>query len=344
MARALRIEQPGGWYHLTARGNERKAIYLDDADRRHFCELLAETVARFRMSLHAYVLMGNHYHLMVELAETNLSRAMQWLNVSYSVWFNRRHQRSGHLFQGRYKAMVVDPLGWGLQLSRYLHLNPVRIGRLQLDKADRAAARHGAGSAPSPELIARRLERLQRYRWSSYRAYVGLEPAPSWLRCQRVLGLAGRTETRAPQAYRRYVEEPIRQGIEAGIWQELKAQVILGSVEFARQLGRRLRGNAREQSSLRQLRERPPLVRVIGAVEQLKGEPWAAFRDRYGDWGRDMVLYLGRKQCGMKLKELGEAVGGIDYGSVAAAVHRFERRLGRDKRLSRQVQQAQTKL
>ena len=85
MARALRIEQPGGWYHLTARGNERKAIYLDDADRRHFCELLAETVARFRMSLHVYVLMGNHYHLMVELAETNLSRAMQWLNVIMSV-------------------------------------------------------------------------------------------------------------------------------------------------------------------------------------------------------------------------------------------------------------------
>jgi REP-associated tyrosine transposase len=118
MARALRIERPGGWYHVTARGNERKSIYLDEADRRHFCQLLSQAVASFGLTLHAYVLMDNHYHLMLELAEANLGRAMQWLGVSYSVWFNRRHQRSGHLFQGRYKAIVVEPLGWGLELSR----------------------------------------------------------------------------------------------------------------------------------------------------------------------------------------------------------------------------------
>jgi hypothetical protein len=288
--------------------------------------------------------MENHYHLVVELAETNLSRAMQWLNVSYSVWFNRRYRRSGHLFQGRYKAVVVDPLGWGVELSRYVHLNPVRVGQLKLGKGERAAGRHGAGAAPSPELVTRRLERLQRYRWSSYRAYVGLEPAPAWLTCQRVLALAGSSAQAAPQAYRRYVEEAVHQGVAPAVWQELKGQLILGGEDFVRQVGRRLRGNAREQGSLRQLHQRPSLAQVIAAVEQLKGESWSVFRDQYGDWGRDLVLYLGRKDCALKLQQLGQAVGGIDYGSVAAAVHRFQRRADKDHGLAERIRQARAKL
>jgi putative transposase len=121
MARPLRIERAGGWYHVTSRGNERRAIYRDDRDRVHCCELLAETVARFGVRLHAYVLMDNHYHLVIELTEANLSRAIQWLNVSHSVWFNRRWRRSGHLFQGRFKSVVVNPQEWALELSRYVH-------------------------------------------------------------------------------------------------------------------------------------------------------------------------------------------------------------------------------
>jgi putative transposase len=113
---------------LTARGNERRPIFRDDRDRQRFCELLAELVDRVR--LHAYVLMDNHYHLILELRESNLSRAAQWLNLSYSVWFNRRHERSGHLFQGRFKSVIVSPQEWGLALSRYVHLNPVRVDGL----------------------------------------------------------------------------------------------------------------------------------------------------------------------------------------------------------------------
>jgi REP element-mobilizing transposase RayT len=108
MARALRIERPGGRYHVTARGNERKAIYRSDTDRAHFLELLGEATEAFGIRVHAYVLMDNHYHLLVETPEANLSQAMQWLNVSYSVWFNRRHDRAGHLFQGRFKSVVVE--------------------------------------------------------------------------------------------------------------------------------------------------------------------------------------------------------------------------------------------
>ena len=130
MAGPLRIERPGGWYHLTARGNERRPLFRDDRDRQHFCQLLAEMVDRFHVRLHGYVLMDNHYHLILELREANLSRAAQWLNLSYSVWFNRRHGRSGHLFQGRFKSVIVSREEWGLALSRCVHLNPVRVGAL----------------------------------------------------------------------------------------------------------------------------------------------------------------------------------------------------------------------
>src|SRR5206468_9907300 len=108
MARPLRIERPGGWYHITARGNERRPIFRDDREREHFCQLLAEMVDSFHVRLHGYVLMDNHYHLILELREANLSRATQWLNLSYSVRFNRRHGRSGHLFQGRFKSVIVS--------------------------------------------------------------------------------------------------------------------------------------------------------------------------------------------------------------------------------------------
>ena len=145
MARTVRIQRSGAWYHVTARGNEGRPIYRDQRDRRHFCELLAELVQSYRWRVHAYVLIDNHYHLMVETAEANLSRGMQWLNVSYSVWFNRRHQRAGHLFQGRYKAIVVDRLGWGLEVSRYVHLNPVRFERLGLGKGQRQRVGGGCG-------------------------------------------------------------------------------------------------------------------------------------------------------------------------------------------------------
>ena len=121
VARQLRLNRAGLWYHVTARGNERKPIYRDNRDRLHFVELFAGWRELFRLHLHAYVLMPNHYHLLLETTEANLSRAMQWLNTSYTVWFNRRHQRTGHVLQGRFKAVVVEADRWALGLSRYIH-------------------------------------------------------------------------------------------------------------------------------------------------------------------------------------------------------------------------------
>ena len=127
MARPLRIERAGGWYHVTGRGNERRPIYRDNRGREHFSELLAEMVARFGARVQAYLLMDNHYHLLLSAPELNLSQAMQWFQTSYSMWFNRKHGRVGSLFQGRFSAVVLEPGAFAHELSRYVHLNPVRL-------------------------------------------------------------------------------------------------------------------------------------------------------------------------------------------------------------------------
>lgn len=345
MARPLRIQKSGAWYHVTARGNERRPIYRDQRDRKHFCELLAELVERYRWMLLAYVLMNNHYHLMVETAEANLSLGMQWLNVSYSVWFNRRHQRVGHLFQGRYGAFIIDRLAWGLEVSRYLHLNPVRVEKLGLGKGQRQMDRLGVGKTPNATEVRARIELLRTYPWSSYRAYLGLEPAPAWLSCQSVRELlGGKPCAQQRQAYREHVESAVRQGLPESPWEKVIARVMLGGKEFVQNLRQRASGNAREQPGLKQLTRRPGLKDVIRAVERLKGQKWKQFRDQYGDTGRDLVLWFGRKRCGLKLQNLARRVGDLDYTAVSVAVKRFEQRRRQDKKLQHTITQVDTAL
>lgn len=145
MARQLRIEYEGAFYHITSRGNQREKIFWDDEDREEFKRILNKTKERYGYHLQAYVLMDNHYHLLIETPYANLKQIMQNINTSYTVYANKRHNRFGHLLQGRYKAFIVDKESYLLELGRYIHLNPVR-----------------AGITRSPE----------GYRWSSYREYI----------------------------------------------------------------------------------------------------------------------------------------------------------------------------
>ncbi len=126
MSRALRLEYPGAWWHITSRGVDREDIFLDDCDRRRFLRILALAVPHFRWRLHAYVLMTNHYHLLVETVEPTLSRGMKTIGGDYAAWFNKRHRRVGHLFQGRFNAQLIDSDEYLLQVARYVVLNPVR--------------------------------------------------------------------------------------------------------------------------------------------------------------------------------------------------------------------------
>jgi len=334
MSRPLRVQFPGAWFHVTARGNERRAIFRGDGDRRHWLELAAELPARFGLRLHGYVLMANHYHLMLEIGELGLSRAMQWLNLSYTQWFNRRHRRAGHLFQGRFQAILVEEEGWSLELSRYVHLNPVRIAALGLGKRARAERRAGLSPAASAPEVAARLQVLREYRWSSYRAYVGWEPPPPWLCVEVVRERASKGQQQARRAYRTYVEEAIREGLEESPWERVEAQLFLGGARLKAKVQKFVQGNVREQPARRALRRRE-FRAVIAAVSEIKGEAWEDYRDRYGDWGRDLALWLGRTQCGLPLRELGALAGGLDYATVSAATQRWSRRMAADKALTK---------
>lgn len=344
MARPLRIDLPGGWYHVTARGNERRAIFRDEKDRAHYVELVADWVERFGVRLHAYVLMDNHYHLLVETPRANLSPAMQWLQVSYAVWFNRRHRRAGHLFQGRFQAVVLEAENAAVEVSRYLHLNPVRVRQLGLDKAAQTRARAGLNQRPDAQQIRDRLERLRRHGWSSYGAYTGWKSTPAWLTVQTVLAMHGRGALAAQQrAYRRYVEEALRDGLAESPWERLEAGVVLGGQQFVERVRRSLTGDGREQPMVRRLRVPTDWEAIVRAVERVKGERWDAFRDRHGDGGRDAALYVGRRR-GLRLRDLAAKVGGIDYVSVASAVRRVHRRRSQDRTLAILIQRVNDEL
>ncbi len=210
MARPLRIEFAGALYHVTARGNARADIYSDDDDRQQFLTLLQNTVGRYSWYCHAYCLMDNHYHLLIETTTPTLSKGMQLLNGTYTQYFNRQHHRVGHVFQGRYKAILVQKDAHLLELARYIALNPVRA-RMVADASE--------------------------WRWSSYRATAGLEASAAGLTTDWVLAGFADHKNEAQQRYREFVQQGNGQ---PSPWQKLKNQIYLGDDEFVNDMQRKL--------------------------------------------------------------------------------------------------------
>ena len=328
MARQLRHNTAGGWYHITARGMGRREIFLEDRDREHFVELLSGLVERYGTVLHAYVLMENHYHLLIETPHANASRALQWLNVSYAAWFNAKHDSYGPLFQQRYKGIPVDGEGsWALACSVYIHLNPVRIRALGLGKEARAREKAGfLPKEPSRAQVAARLAKLRGHRWSSYPAYAGYAAKPEWLTCGTLWERCEPSGKPPKAGYRRYLEDYLRQGLGEGGFARLTASVVIGGAAFMERLRKRIPRRAGGDTNARAWRRLLPFGEVVAAVEAVKGESWADFADRKGDWGRDLALYVGRMRCGLTLGELGKHAG-MNALAVSKAVTRFAARL-----------------
>lgn len=319
MARPLRIQIAGGWYHITSRGQRRQRIYCDRRDREEFLARLAEASRRYRVEVHAYVLMPNHYHLILRTPKANASAAMQWLNNGYGMWWNRRHGQVGHVFQGRFKSILVEEGAWLLSLSLYLHFNPVAVRELGLGKSAKKAEALGLMQA-TPERIQARLDTLRTFRWSSYPAYAGYGTSPEWLTTAAILARVDG----GPAGYRRMAETRLRQGEAESVWSKLKWNVVLGSTVFAERMRQRAEV-VRETTGRRALRGEVTWEKVVAALETVRGERWDVFAGRYGDWGRDLALWLARRHAGMTLKDLGAKAGGMDYSAVSEAVRRFER-------------------
>jgi len=240
-----------------------------------------EVTKRFAVEVHAYVLMANHYHLLIRTPKANASAAVQWLNQSYGLWRNRRHDRCGHVFQGRFKGVLVEEGAWVLALSFYLHFNPVAVKNLGWGKKEKKAESLGL-IQPTPEVMNERLETLRKHRWSSYPSYAGYAPVPRWLSVDEVLSRVqgGR------EGYRKKAEDQLRQEGAEGLWSRLKWGSVLGSERFAESVRKRVKV-MRETSSRRALYRATTWDAVVEAVEKVKGEKWEQFKNRHGDWGRD---------------------------------------------------------
>jgi REP element-mobilizing transposase RayT len=326
MTRPLRIVVVDGWYHVFGRGTERRAIFSDERDREHWLELLAELNERYRLVIHSYALMDNHHHAILQTPEANLSRGLQWLHGSYSAWYNARHDRVGPLFQGRFQAVPVENSAWAYALSLYIHLNPLRVAGLGLDKRGRVLEGKGWRPPTAPQVTAR-LQQLRQERWSSYRAYAGYARPPAWLETATLLARAHREPRRRQAAYRLAARDLLRHGGEASRLERLRDGVAIGSAAFAERVRQLAAGQDwRGIAGQRAWRQRLTLGQVRQAVEELKGEPWTQFATRYGDWGCALFLWGAQRLCGVTLRELGRAAGGIAPSSVCKAIQRLNRR------------------
>jgi REP element-mobilizing transposase RayT len=238
MARQLRIAYEGAVYHVTARGNEQRPIVRDERDRGEWRRALAEMVVHYQVICHAWVLMDNHYHLVLETPTPNLSRALRHLNGVYTQRFNRRHHRVGHLFQGRFKAILIERDSYLLEVCRYVVLNPVR-----------------AGAVAHP----------RQWPWSSYRATAGEEPRPHWLTTEWVLAQFGPAGQAARQAYQRFVGEGMTQS--SAPWAHVRGQIYLGRDAFVEQASARRPGP--DSPEIPRVQQRPPrrsLDELLGLI------------------------------------------------------------------------------
>ena len=256
MARPLRIEFPGALYHVTSRGNGRADIYLDDADRHVFLSVFDAVCQRMHWLCYAYCLMNNHYHLVIETSDGNLSAGMRQLNGIYTQRFNRQHERVGHVFQGRYKAILVDRDVYLLELARYVVLNPVRAGMV---------------------------DHPGKWLWSSYRVTVGEAAAPSWLAQGRLLGQFGHTTREARQRYAQFVQDGQQQ---ASIWQALRQQIYLGDDHFVDQMQARLQ----EPEALVEVPQvqRRPSAQPLSAYDSAYSDAYTAMVAAYRSGGYTM--------------------------------------------------------
>jgi REP element-mobilizing transposase RayT len=336
MARKLRLLVAGGWYHVLNRGNRREPIFRTDDDRRRFLGRLAELPERFRVEIHAFVLMDNHYHLVLRTWDANLSEAVRWLQVSYSSVFNWAHRVRGHLFQGRYESALIEDVRGVAEVARYVHLNPVRLAGLGLGKPEQRRARVTGVADPGAELVRRRLAVLEDYPWSSWRVYGGQDPRPKWLSVDVIAAACGgRSRKDQRRALREYTEGPVRQGWVERPWDRLVKGGVLGSAEFASEVLQSREqdgGRAREaQTGAIQKMPRIPWSEIVKKAEKVSGRKWTQTVERHGDWMRDAVLHVAVRYLGYRLAEVYREVPGLNYAAAAQGVGRFVKQMETDK-------------
>ncbi len=305
MARPLRIEIADAIYHVMSRGNEKRNIFRDDNDYTKFLTYLSDGTQVYRYRMLAYVLMPNHYHVMLQTIEPNLSRAMHHLNTAYTVYFNKRHNRVGHLFQGRYKAILIQKNPYLLEVSRYIHLNALRAGLIT---------------------------DLLKYRWSSYHYYVRRRAKPRWLEVNDILEMLSENPRKQSRLYKRFVEDGFSE--TSSPFEKVYAQTILGEQDFVDEVMDMidLKKN-QEIPASRKLIDRYGFDNILSAVSRVTNKSTAEILDggRFS-LERKILIYFLRVKTAMSLKEIGERFG-ISYSAVSQTKKIFESNLQQDESL-----------
>ena len=311
MARPLRIQYEGAFYHITCRGNERKRIYYAKSDCDGFRSYLKDAQDKYGYLLHTYVLMSNHYHLLIETPEANLSKLMHFINGSYTNYINRRRKRTGHLFQGRYKAVVVDKDSYLLELSRYIHLNPVR---------------------------AKVVHKPENYPYSSYKSFISRKKEDI-VYCDLLLEMISKGRRDAARRYRAFVEKGMTEKPEDPL-RDVYGGSILGAKGFIKEALGRLKEGILEKEEIsyrKELQASYGPEEIIALVSRhfkipreeltrIRGEP------------RKLTIYLLKKYTGMPNRQIGEFFGGLSYSAVAKLRERFSAEMKKDRSLREQLE------
>lgn len=269
MSRPLRIEYPKAVYHVTSRGNARSKIFADEYDKEQFLEVFASVVKRYNWLCHAYCLMDNHYHILIETPDSNLSMGMRQLNGVYTQGYNRRHSKTGHVFQGRYKSILVQKENYLLELCRYIVLNPIR---------------------------AKMVNRPENWKWSSYMATVGLRDVPEHLTVDWILSQLGNKKTTAKRRYKAFVMEGVQ---KESPWGDLQGQIILGEKEFTNKFKELL-------ADKEQIKEIPRQQRYVNRLALSEIFKEGKVKDKLK---RNIHIHTAHIKFGYTLKEIADYLG-----------------------------------
>jgi putative transposase len=323
MARPLRIQFPGAHYHITCRGIERRNIYLDNRDRHKFLTLLADSLDIYQVVLYAYITMNNHFHLLIQTRKANCSEFMRHFNIRYTGWFNWRHARSGNLYQGRYHAYLVDADNYLLEVSRYVHLNPVRVKQ-------------------SKSISWReRWQKAVDYPWSSLSGYVSDTSVLDFVDYGRLLSMAGGRD-----AYRKFVRDGLKRGFESP-FKHVRSRMILGDGDFTRSVKRYLRRvSAREQPAYREMINVTLEPEVVLGILRREGGIDDKLLEQRGVNGiiRGIVAELFYKYSEITQAEIGRLLGEIDYMSVYQLRSRLKRKMAQDSEVRARFRELEMKL
>ena len=319
MARPWRIEFKGALYHVLSRGNEQRDIFWENKDRRSFLDCLGEMSARFEIDIFAYVLMGNHYHVLMRTNRANLSKAMQWLGATYTRRFNNRHLRSGHLFQGRFKNIIVQNDAYLMQLSCYIHRNPLRAGMVQ---------------------------RLADYTWSSYPAYAYGKAHPKWLNLDLILSQFRNKDRR--RLYREKVQRYSKE--EKRLWENFRHGLYLGTREFVDTLKSTFLtddAHAEIPQQAKLLRPSNPKALLEKAAVILDCDV-ADYRSslRISEQhreSRDFLIYLLWETGLYKNQEIGDLLG-LTYSSISRRANIIRSRMSDDINFKAQFKQLKSQI